>query len=159
MTFLDTRVAIDDEGHLVTDLYVKWTDTHQYLHRHSCHSSHCKHGVSYSQALRIRRVCNRMQNYLERVNELKGFLINRGYNKDEVQTQIDKATRLDRAMILQSIKVETPLNRVPLIVTYHLGLPPLKSILNKHLPIFNVSHHLSRAVKIHHWWHILTPWL
>ena len=81
------------------------------------------------------------------VNELKGHLINRGYNEDEVQTQINKATGLDRSTLLQSTKDKTPLERVPLIVTYHPGLPPLKSILNKHLPILNVSHHLSSAVK------------
>ena len=38
VVFLDTTVTVDNEGCLITDLYKKPTDTHQYLHRHSCHS-------------------------------------------------------------------------------------------------------------------------
>ena len=52
--FLDTQVTVNDEGRLTTNLYVKPTDTHQYLHRDSCHPGHCKHSIPYSQALRIR---------------------------------------------------------------------------------------------------------
>ena len=103
VTSLNTKVTIDDEGGLVTDLYVKPRDTHQYLHRCSCHPGHCKHGIPYSQALRTCRICSRTENCLQRVSELKGHLINRGYYKDEVHTQIDKATRLDRSTLLQSI--------------------------------------------------------
>ena len=33
VTFLNTKVTVDDKGRLVTDLYVKRTNTHQYLHR------------------------------------------------------------------------------------------------------------------------------
>ena len=146
VTFLDTKSIVDDEGRLVTDLYVNPTDTHQYLHRRSSHPGHCKRGVPNSHALRMRRICSRTENYLGRVNQLKGHLINKGYDKDEVQTQIDKATRLDRSSLLQSTKDKTSLDRVPSIVTYHPGLPPPKNILNKHLPILNVSHRLSSDV-------------
>ena len=75
--------------------------------------------------------------------------MNRGYDKDEAQTQFNKTTRLIRGTLLQSTKDKTLLDRVPLIVTYYPGLPPHKSILNKHLhvPILNVSHLRSRAVK------------
>ena len=59
---------------------------------------------------------------------------------------INKVTRLDRSTLLQSTKNKAPLDQVPLIVTYHPELPPL-SILNKHLPILNVSHRLSSAIK------------
>ena len=36
VTFLNTRI-IREGNHFITDLYTKPTDTHQYLHRHSCH--------------------------------------------------------------------------------------------------------------------------
>ena len=129
VSFLDTEVSIDDEEFLTTDLHVKKTDTYQYLHRDSCHPYHCKHGIPYSQALRIRRICSEEENYLRRVRELKGFLTNRGYDEDEVQTQIDKAARFDREALLQSKQSKTPLDRIPLVVTYHPGLPPLKGCL------------------------------
>ena len=117
VTFLGAKVTIDDKVCLVTDLHVKPPDTHQYLHRHSCHPRHCKPSISYSQALRIRRICTRTQDYVQQVNKLKGFLINRGYDKDELQTQIDKATRLDMATLLQSITQFTlaKLNRLEIV--------------------------------------------
>ena len=49
---LDTRV-IKKDNTLVTDLYKKPEDTHQLLHRSSCHPYHTKKGIPYTQALRI----------------------------------------------------------------------------------------------------------
>ena len=145
--FLDTKVAVENEGCLTTDLHVKPTDTHQYLHRDSCHSSHCKQGIPYSQALRIRRICSRTEDYLQRTQELKGFLISRGYNEDEIQLQIDRTIGLDGDALLRSKRSKTPLARVPLIVTYHPGLPPLRSILDIHSSIFSVSERLKQVVE------------
>ena len=141
---LDTQVMVDNEGCLTTDLYAKPTDTHQYLHRDSCNPSHCKRGIPYSQVLRIQRICSETEDYLLRTQELKGFLINRGYNEDEIQHQIDRTTGLDRKRLLRSKRVKTPLERVPLIVTYHPGLPPHRNIVDKHLSILNVSKKLKQ---------------
>ena len=71
---------------LVTDLYVKPTDTHQYLHASSCHaSSHCKKSMSFGQALRLNRICS------ENVffdNELEVWVKERGYSGKLVRGQI-----------------------------------------------------------------------
>ena len=37
----------------LTDLFVKTTDTHQFLDPTSCHPHHCKKGIRHSQALRL----------------------------------------------------------------------------------------------------------
>ena len=50
VAFLDTWVYLKD-GCIQTDLFVKPTDKHQYLHRDSCHPTHCKTAIPYSQAL------------------------------------------------------------------------------------------------------------
>ena len=41
VNFLDVKVIMKD-GKIITDLYVKPTDTHQYLDSSSCHPYHCK---------------------------------------------------------------------------------------------------------------------
>ena len=41
INFLDVTVYLEN-GNIKTDLYVKPTDTHQYLHSSSCHPYHCK---------------------------------------------------------------------------------------------------------------------
>ena len=43
-------------GVLSTDLFCKPTDTHQYLHKSSCHPRHTKKAIPYGQALRFRRI-------------------------------------------------------------------------------------------------------
>ena len=54
---LDVTVRKKD-NQLVTDLYVKPTDTHQYLHASSCYVSHCKKSIPFIQALGLNRICS-----------------------------------------------------------------------------------------------------
>ena len=59
---------------LVTDLYIKPTDTHQYLHASSCHVYHSKKSIPYSQALRLNRICSENSFDDKRCNELEVWL-------------------------------------------------------------------------------------
>ena len=51
VNYLDIQV-IAREGKLITDLYVKQTDSHQYLDQSSCYLYHCTKLISCSQALK-----------------------------------------------------------------------------------------------------------
>ena len=53
----DVKVIMKDEK-IITDLYFKPTDTHQYLDSSSCHRYHCKKSIPYSQTLRLNRICS-----------------------------------------------------------------------------------------------------
>ena len=144
VTFLDTKVIRNGDS-LVTDLFTKPTDTHQYLHRRSCHPSHCKKSIAFSQALRLRRICSRSTDYERHVQELKGYLIDRGYEGEEVQRQIDKATRIKREELLGSR--EKKIEQVtPLVVTFHPDLPHLTHILNDYQCVISTSPRLSGAL-------------
>ena len=55
--FLDVVIRKEENG-LTTDLFVKPTDKHQYLHSASCHPRHCKTSIAHSQALRLRWICS-----------------------------------------------------------------------------------------------------
>ena len=57
INFLDVTV-LKKGNQLVHDLYVKPSDTPQYLHASSCHVRHCKKLVPFSQALRLNRICS-----------------------------------------------------------------------------------------------------
>ena len=127
VTFLDTKV-IRDGYSLITDLHIKPTDTHQYLHQRSCHSPHCKNSIACSQALRIHRICSRHTDYLQQAEELKAFLVKRGYDGGRVQRRISKATGRDRDSLLtpsESINKHI----VPLVVSFHSDLPNLTCVL------------------------------
>ena len=55
--FLDVQVILEN-NEISTDLYVKETDLHQYLHQSSCHPCYCVKSILNSQALRLNRICS-----------------------------------------------------------------------------------------------------
>ena len=65
---------------LIPDLYIKPTDTNQYLYASSCHVSHCKKSIPFSQALRLNRICSENAFFDKRCNESGIWLKERGYN-------------------------------------------------------------------------------
>ena len=54
--FLDVKV-LNESGVLETDVFIKPTDSHQYLHHSSCHPGACKKSIPFAQAMRLRRIC------------------------------------------------------------------------------------------------------
>ena len=53
INFIDVTVRVN-HGEFITNLYCKPTDSHLYLHFESCHPSHTKSSIIFSQALRMR---------------------------------------------------------------------------------------------------------
>ena len=74
--FLDVTVSIA-EGVRETDLYVKPTDSDQYLLSSSCHPFYCEKGMPYSQALRLKRICSKNEFFDKRCNDLEKYLLER----------------------------------------------------------------------------------
>ena len=74
--FLDLNTKLID-GEFKTDLFVKGTDTHQFLDPTSSHPNHCKKGITYSQALRLNRICSDNVNFDKRCNDLEKWLMER----------------------------------------------------------------------------------
>ena len=55
---------------LSTNLYIKSTDRHQYLHYVSSHPDHPKKSVVYSQALKLSRICSEEKKIEEHICEM-----------------------------------------------------------------------------------------
>ena len=73
---------INSSGIIIqTDLYTKPTDKHQHLLSSSCHPQHTKTSIPFSLPLRIRRICSTNATFQIRINELKAYLLARGYHK------------------------------------------------------------------------------
>ena len=75
--FLDTLVKLDN-GHIYTDLYVKPTDKQLNLRQDSCHLLHTKKSLAYGLGIRIRRICERDDDYFNHRSDLKKQLRKRG---------------------------------------------------------------------------------
>ena len=126
--FLDVEL-IKEGNQLLTDVFVKSTDTHQYFHATSCHVYHSKKSIPYSQALRFNRICSENQFFDKRCNDLEVWLKNRGYNEKLVRQQILKARKYRRMEILHGQRGEVHKNNLVFNIIYYPISSKLKKIL------------------------------
>ena len=113
-------------GNVITDLYVKDTDRHQYLHYTSAHPYHNKRSVVFNQAFRLSRLCTYEKDF-ERLVEMKKWFTKRDYPKDLINSEMNK-------VIIPYFKNKynnTKEKGRPFVLTFHPLLKSLGSILNK----------------------------
>lgn len=72
ISFLDTHVSLRD-GCLITDSYVKPTDTHQHL-ASSCHPRYCKEAIPFSQTSWMGPICSSVVDFQKKGTELRTYL-------------------------------------------------------------------------------------
>ena len=101
--FLDTLVKLEN-GHIYTDLYSKPTDKHLYLRENSCHPPHTKKSLAYGLGIRIRRICEKDEDYNKHRRELKQQLRKRGYSGKLIEQQLKRVDALDRDDLLKRKK-------------------------------------------------------
>ena len=130
VNFLDVKVIMK-AGEIITDLYVKPTDTHQYLDSSSCHPYHCKKSIPYSQALRLNRICSNNAFFDQRCNELEHWLHERGYSERVVRQEILKARKIPRNELLQKEHNHPEENKLALNITYYPAFQNTKTILEE----------------------------
>ena len=75
ITFLDVNVSLTNDGNISTDLYTKPTDKHQHLLYSSCHPLHTKKAITFSLALRLRRICSVIHHSLTSLTSSKNISI------------------------------------------------------------------------------------
>ena len=100
INFLGVTVAKSGDK-LGTDLYCKSTDAQQPLYEHSCHRNMYEGSIAYGQVESFKRICSieeKLTNYFE---QLKQWLVNRGYWEDCVYSKIERIKLLGRTVSLQ----------------------------------------------------------
>ena len=118
VNFLDVEV-ICSGNKLLTDLYIKSTNTHQYLEFSSCHVYHSKKSIPYRQVLRFNRICSENRFFDKRCNQLECWLKDRGYNEKVVRQQILKARIFTRNDLLNQDSKTKGRNKLVFNFTYH----------------------------------------
>ena len=130
-------VSADNSGNNTTDLYVKPTDTQQCLMATSCHPNYTKRSIHYGQALRILLICSSKESAKIRCTELVDCLVMRGYNKTMTNKQIERAfTNLSNPPTGRQFNTTRP---VYINVQLHPGLPDMKGILQRYMPLLHQS--------------------
>ena len=90
-------ILVKDER-ILTDVYSKPRDTHQFLHYGLCHPTHVKKGIPYGQALRMKRICSTKETY-NRIEMLRGNFEKSGF-KGFVDSQLNKDKGISRDSLL-----------------------------------------------------------
>ena len=115
--FLDTTVKYED-GRLWTDLYTKPTDSHSYLRYESCHPKHTMFSLPFSQFLRVRRNCTKLEDFEKHGMTLVNHFTKRGYPLVDLFKAYIKVRDLDRqTLIFPAPKENKEPNEQPLVAT------------------------------------------
>ena len=70
IAFLNLKVSVKNSK-IITDLNVKSTDRHQYLHYLSAHPNHIKRSVVFSKTLHITVLCSYEENFIKHKANMK----------------------------------------------------------------------------------------
>ena len=95
INFFDKTVTIENDS-LITSIYTKPTDRHAFLHQKSYHPRSTKKAISFSQALRIKGICSKEDDYREGITKLKQQFMERGYKESELQLSLNKEDCINR---------------------------------------------------------------
>ena len=104
--------------------------------------------IAYSQSLRLQRICSNDSDFLHHSQILKKHLVSRGHSSRAVHQAIKKVKSMPRLSVLS----EKPTTRdcanekIPLVVTYHPSLPPIRQITSANHHILHTSDRLQRAI-------------
>ena len=130
VNFLDLNIKLID-GELKTDLSVKPTDTHQFLDPTSSHLYHCKKGISYSQALRLKKICSDNTNFDKRCNDLEKWLMGKGYNEKMVRSQILRVCEHSRNDLLEREKQQMSEQKLTFNSDYYPAFQNVRAIMEE----------------------------
>ena len=111
--FLDLKVSLSKDK-LSTDLHIKPTACHQYLHYSSGHPQHTKQSIVYSQLLRVNRICSRENGFNRDKSNMKIWFQKRGYPEIIIEYEMKKV-KLTSCNKVQRKKSKG----IPFIVNYH----------------------------------------
>ena len=135
INFLDVTTRVNN-GEFITNLYCKPADGHQYLHFKSCHPSHTKSSIIFSQALIMRTIYSKKSVLVANVGKLKDWFKERGYPQDMVNKETKSALEspsLGRSKTSERSVSGNCRTVVPLVVYCNPVLCCLGQVIHKNL--------------------------
>ncbi|XP_062587971.1 uncharacterized protein LOC134249655 [Saccostrea cucullata] len=146
LPFLD--ILIIKEGRkIITDLYYKKTDSHQYLVFNSCHPSHVKRNIPFNMARRVCTIVIDETRRNGRLQELKTFLLRQKYPNDLIDIAIEKAKSIPTADLRSTRRGRQENNKeIPLVVTHNPRNLNIYNSVKQCFPILQQSQNLKELI-------------
>ena len=95
-------------------------------------------------ALRIIRICSKVEDRDLRLSELKQLLLDRDYKVKVIDAAIEKAKNIPRKEALKRV-TRTTTDRPVFPVTHHPALPSIPKIINKHYRTMTQNPHMQET--------------
>jgi hypothetical protein len=130
--FLDVNISINHLMHrLETSLFVKPSNTFQYLYHSSAHPHHTIDSIATGLSNRIVRICS---SNITRWNEFFNLYIrltNRGHNPANILDKILRFRSINRHTLFSNLdREEFEGNHYNIIVPFHPQIPSIRNLLN-----------------------------
>ena len=148
LPFLDILVIKEDRK-IITDLYYKKTDSHQYLLFNSCHPSHVKRNIPFNMARRVCTIVLEETRRNNRLQELKSFLLRQKYPSNLIDAAILKAKAIpveDLRISRRTRNQDEIENQIPLVVTHNPRNVNMFSYVKDCFPILQQSEKLRNRI-------------
>ena len=116
--FLDIMV-IKRQTIIVTYIFYKATDIHQYLNFKSCHSTNTKRGIPYNLAGRICSIVTDVNIRNQRLEELNVFLSAQKYPEKLILSAIEEAKKIPQEILRTTRKNVKDPYLIPFVTTYN----------------------------------------
>ena len=139
--FLDKTIHLQNNI-VETKIYSKPIDAHLYLLPKSCHPSHTIKNISFSLALRIKRICSTEEYFERHAQILKAPLTNKKY-LFKIDSAIQKARNTPRLQPLTYKNIKLNSRFLVFTATFHPCLQNIKSIFKNSSCIINNNDYLA----------------
>ena len=135
LEFLDVLVSIkidDTDAKIITSVYSKPTNVHQYIMPHSATPKSSLQGIAKGVATRVRRICSEEADFHQVSKLYQQRLVDRGYNEAFIAEEFAQITKVDRKTVLAR-KVRKRKEVTAWVVDYNPRLPSLNKFIQKSL--------------------------
>ena len=135
-TFLDVEVSLDSLGKIITSIYTKPTDSHNYINYNSCHQNRAEMAF-----LRIRRICSDEDDFVAKSRTMAYHFNLADYPDSLIQSSFERAYLQERDLLLEPKpdKIDSDEDRLFLITTHHPTYRRVNNIVNKNMELLDKS--------------------
>ena len=114
-------------------LYQNPADQKSYLHVKSEDPSALKNSIAYTQTLRLKSICSTEDEYQKNCEVMKQKLLERTYNEDDLNKQMEKVELIKQKELLQNNEKGSIKKNIPIMLTYNRELPNISEVVRKKL--------------------------
>lgn len=146
LPFLDILI-LKHGTDIITDIYYKNTDTHQYLTFDSCHPSHTKRNIPFNIARRICTIVSDKSIREERLSELQLYLLKQNYPTHLIEEAISKSSQIPQNELRQPKTKNKCENNIPFVITHNPRNSNILKTARDFFPILQQSEKMKTLIR------------